>query len=71
MCIWGKNYDLEKLMWPPDPRESFYLTTLQEHLYTFGVDVKFRRIVGLYWRVSDCEELVGVTHRKWCGGSGG
>ena len=43
MCIWGKNYDLEKLMWPPDPRESFYLTTLQEHLYTFGVDVKFTR----------------------------
>jgi len=20
---------------------------------------------GLYWRVSDCEELVGVTHRRW------
>jgi len=18
------------------------------------------------WRVSDCEELVGVTHRGWC-----
>jgi len=18
------------------------------------------------WRVSDCEELVGVTHRRWC-----
>ena len=38
-----KIYDLEKLMWPPDPRESFYLTTLQEHLYTFGVEVKFTR----------------------------
>ena len=20
------------------------------------------------WRVSDCEELVGVTHRRWWGG---
>jgi len=18
------------------------------------------------WKVSDCEELVGVTHRRWC-----
>jgi len=20
---------------------------------------------GLYWMVADCEELVGVTHRRW------
>jgi len=26
----------------------------------------FTRIWGFYWRVSDCEELVGVTHRRWC-----
>jgi len=26
---------------------------------------------GFYWRVSDCEELVGVTHRRLCGGFGG
>jgi len=22
---------------------------------------------GRLWRVSDCEELVGVTHRRWLG----
>jgi len=22
---------------------------------------------GFTWRVSDCEELVGVTHRRWWG----
>jgi len=22
---------------------------------------------GVTWRVSDCEELVGVTHRRWWG----
>jgi len=21
----------------------------------------------MYWSVSDCEELVGVTHRRWWG----
>ena len=54
-------------MWPSDSRESFYLTTLQEHLYTFGVEVKFTRNGDFTWRVSDCEELVGVTLRRWCG----
>jgi len=29
MYYWGKSYDLEKLMWPSESRESFYLTTLQ------------------------------------------
>jgi len=23
--------------------------------------------VDFTWRVSDCEELVGVTHRRWWG----
>ena len=32
MCIWKKNYDPEKLVWPPDPREAFYLTILQAEL---------------------------------------
>jgi len=26
--------------------------------------VDFTRMCGFYWRVSDCEELVGVTHRR-------
>jgi len=26
----------------------------------------FYKNVGKLWRVSDCEELVGVTHRRWC-----
>jgi len=25
----------------------------------------FTRIGDFTWRVSDCEELVGVTHRRW------
>jgi len=24
-----------------------------------------QELVGVTWRVSDCEELVGVTHRRW------
>ena len=32
MCIWKKIYDPEKLVWPPDPREAFYLTILQAEL---------------------------------------
>ena len=67
----SKSYDLEKLIWPSDSRESFYLTTLQEHLYTFGVEVKFRRIVGFYleavwlWRISGgySQEMMDVTLR--------
>jgi len=27
----------------------------------------FYKEVGRLWRVSDCEELVGVTHRRWWG----
>jgi len=29
--------------------------------------VCFTRIGDFTWRVSDCEELVGVTHRRWWG----
>jgi len=25
----------------------------------------FTRIWDFTWRMSDCEELVGVTHRRW------
>jgi len=25
----------------------------------------FYKSVGMLWSVSDCEELVGVTHRGW------
>jgi len=28
--------------------------------------VCFVRIVDFTWRLSDCEELVGVSHRRWC-----
>jgi len=27
----------------------------------------FTRIGDFTWSVSDCEELVGVTHRRWWG----
>jgi len=27
----------------------------------------FYKNVGRLWRVSDCEEIVGVTHRRWWG----
>jgi len=30
-----------------------------------GVEVYFTRIVDFTWRVSDSEELVGVTHRRF------
>ena len=30
---------------------------------SFGV---FYKNVGRFWRMSDCEELVGVTYRGWC-----
>jgi len=29
--------------------------------------VCFTRTGDFTWRVSDCEELVGVTHRRWWG----
>jgi len=29
--------------------------------------VGFYKNRGDLWRVSDCEELVGVTHRRWWG----
>jgi len=30
--------------------------------------LSFARIVDFTWMVSDCEELVGVIHRRWWGG---
>jgi len=41
------------------------MTTICQHLYTFVEEVKFTRKWDFTWRVSDCEELVGVTHRRW------
>jgi len=38
-----------------------------QRFYSFGVDVCFTRIGDFTWRVSDCEELVWVTHRRWWG----
>ena len=38
--------------------------------FSFGVEVDFTRIGDFTWRVSDCEELVGVNHRRWCCGIG-
>jgi hypothetical protein len=29
--------------------------------FSFGVEVDFTRIEDFTWRLSDCEELVGVT----------
>ena len=50
-------------------------------VYTFHFEVKlykyvvlgwkeclgvfYKRDVDITWRVSDCEELVGVSHRRW------
>jgi hypothetical protein len=31
---------------------------------SFGVEVDFPRMRDFTWRVSDCEETVGVTHRR-------
>ena len=31
-----------------------------QQLYTFGVEVKFTRTGDFTWRVSDCEEIVGL-----------
>ena len=30
-----------------------------QHYYPFGVEVKFTRMWGFTWRLSDCEELSG------------
>jgi len=35
--------------------------------YCFIVGRMFYKNVGRVWRVSDCEELGGVTHRRWWG----
>jgi len=43
------------------------MSTICQHLYTFGVEVKFTRTGDFTWIVSDCEELVGVAHRRWWG----
>jgi len=34
------------------------------NILSFG---RFYKNVGRLWWVSDCEELVGVTHRRWWG----
>jgi hypothetical protein len=34
-----------------------------QQFYTLGVEVKFTRMWDFTWRLSDCEELVGVTWR--------
>ena len=41
-----------------------YLVSLGEP-NVYHKSVCFTRIGDFTWRVSDCEELVGVTHRKW------
>jgi len=37
--------------------------TICQDYYAFGVEVYFTRMWDFTWRVSDCEELVGVSHR--------
>ena len=42
---------------------------MKEEFYSYsqmalGVEVYFTRIGDFTWRVSDCEGLVGVTHRR-------
>ena len=116
MCIWKKNYVPEKLVWPPDPREAFYLTILQAELrvttllttlcidgwgasgggltdlilrcWSIGKSKPFKEIISPFhrrlllnlmfwrivclceelvgdftWRVSDCEEIVGLSNQ--------
>ena len=47
------------------PKVKYYGLELGEpNLYHYLGD--FTRSVDFTWRVSDCEELVGVTHREWC-----
>ena len=36
---------------------------LKYRKFSFGEEVYFTGDVDFTWRVSDCEELVGVTHR--------
>ena len=44
------------------------MSTICQHLYTLGVEVKFTRMWDFTWKVSDCEELVvpseGVYRQK-------
>jgi len=37
-----------------------------QNFYTLGVEEYFTKTGDFTWMVSDCEELVGVTHRRWC-----
>ena len=39
------------------------MSTICQHLYTFGEEVKFTRMWEDCGGVSDCEELVGVSWR--------
>jgi len=34
--------------------------------YMYHHSVCFTRIGDFTWSLSDCQELVGVTHRRWC-----
>ena len=36
-----------------------------EKMFHFIVGGMFYKKVGVTWRVSDCEELVGVAHMRW------
>ena len=45
---------------------SLYPWLLDINIFLSDLEVKFTRIGDFTWRVSDCEELVGVTHRRWC-----
>ena len=39
------------------------MSTICQHLYTFGEEVYFTRVWEISGGVSDCEELVGVSLR--------
>ena len=38
--------------------------TICQHFYSLGVEVYLTRIGDFTWGLSDCEELVGGTHRR-------
>ena len=44
--------------------ECYSYINLCQHLYTLCVEGNFQECGNFTWRVSDCEELVGVTHRR-------
>ena len=53
LYVFEMNFDLEKLVCPPDPRGAFYLTTLQAELRITNICIERGVVCGGYLTVKN------------------